>query len=208
MARYFISDIHLRHRKVNLIRGFALPDGEADFDAHSDAIAEAWDSVVQPDDEVFLTGDCSMNSGQHVFEWMDARPGRKHLFAGNHDSVHPMHQTARKVFPEWSKHFETIQTVGTIQLEGQKVLISHFPYWSWGDGPTRTKGARYPEWRVPEVPGRLLIHGHTHGPEQAHDNQFHVGWDAWGRLVTEGEISAWVRERIDAGQAYATVRED
>lgn len=206
MTRFFLSDIHLRHKLVSGLRGHWTLDQDGvkfpDLDAHSQAIAYAWDSVVRPEDEVFLLGDLSINSGQHVLDWIDERPGRVHLFSGNHDSTHPMHRESRKTLKLWWPHFESIQSEGTIQLAGQKVHLSHFPYWSWGDGDNRESSPRYPEWRVPEVPGRLLIHGHTHGKEQAHGNQFHVGWDAWGRLVTEHEISAWVEERVASGDAW------
>jgi calcineurin-like phosphoesterase family protein len=41
--------------------------------------------------------------------------------------------------------------------------------------------------------GELLLHGHTHDKQKAHDgNMFHVGLDAWRELVPQETILDWI----------------
>ena len=53
-------------------------------------MAEAWDSVVAPEDTVLLPGDLSwgrnLAEAAPDLEWIGRRPGRKILLRGNHDS--------------------------------------------------------------------------------------------------------------------------
>lgn len=188
---WYTSDLHIGHRMVAKLRGFTLPGGdEADTVEHDAWLATMWDRVVKQDDQVFVLGDISINGGQHALDWIQARPGVKHLISGNHDPVHPMHSKALKVMPHWLNYFATITPFLRRKLASQTVLLSHFPYESWGDGPERP-GARHLEYRLPDK-GLPLLHGHTHGFEQAHDNMFHVGVDAWRELVPQDEIIDWV----------------
>lgn len=198
---FYTSDIHIGHNKVAELRGFyrdevrdaggaIQPVRIVNTDMHDAWLAAVWDSTVKKDDSVFVMGDISINGGQHALDWIAARPGIKHLISGNHDPVHPMHRTATKALPEWGKYFETIQPFLRRKLLNSTLLLSHFPYASWGDGPGR-EGSRYDQYRLPDH-GELLLHGHTHGTEKAHDNMLHVGIDAWQRLVPQSEVIEWV----------------
>jgi len=218
---WYCSDLHIGHKLVSGLRGFTkLIEAEVqeyrnaagellfwnetkppvlvpDTQAHDDAIAANWDRVVKPDDTVYVLGDISINGGQHALDWIEQRPGTKHLISGNHDPVNPMHSRALKLLPHWHKYFATIQPFLRKKLLGETVLLSHYPYWDFGDGEGRGE-ARYEQYRLPNL-GALLLHGHTHGTEQDHDNQFHVGLDAWGlELVPQETILEWVRERAEA----------
>ncbi len=209
---WFTSDLHIGHRKVAGIRGFwdedkvvdvfpqdvdgfemsveCLPDTQE----HDLVMAENWDAVVRPGDTVYVLGDISINGGEHALKWMDARPGNKILVAGNHDPVNPMFRTAEKAFPRWMQTFDMIVPFMRKRLSGQNVLLSHFPYESWGDGPERggAETSRHNQYRLPEM-DLPLLHGHTHGPERAHGNMFHVGVDAWGmQLVPQETIQDWL----------------
>lgn len=200
MTIFFTSDQHIGHSFIAGNRGFWTEDADDEriphIQAHDNDIATKWDAQVQPADTVYVLGDTSMSWSQYVADWWAARPGHKHLISGNHDRTHPLHSGYKKALKEWESHFDSIQSQGSIKVAGQKIILSHFPYWSYGDGfewtgePRTT--ARFQEWRVSEVPDQLLIHGHTHGHERGHDTQFHVGWDAWRDLVHEREILKWV----------------
>ncbi len=213
MTIFYTSDIHIGHRLVAGTRGYWDEDNvvevfgddrllgqfacEPDTDAHDEDLARVWDEQVGPKDTVFLLGDTGLGKFETVvLPWLDARPGIKHLIAGNHDPVHPARSDAIRLSARWLQTFATIQPYATRKLLGQKVLLQHFPYASWGDGDTHGEPGegRWSEWRLPDT-GKLLIHGHTHGKEQAHHgNMFHVGWDAWGQLVPQDTILDWIRE--------------
>jgi len=208
MSVFYTSDLHIGHKFVAGLRGFwdednvvgdyvnpyvgehtaeALPD----TDAHDSWLADIWDSTVKKDDQVFVLGDISINGGQHALDWIAARPGTKHLIAGNHDPVGPWDRRAVKKLPEWLKYFETVQPYLRRKLNGQNLLLSHFPYQSWGDGPERD-GSRFDQYRLLEL-DLPLLHGHTHGTERAHGNMLHVGVDAWkGNLVSQEYVMSWL----------------
>jgi calcineurin-like phosphoesterase family protein len=203
---FYTSDLHIGHRLVAGKRGFwdednvaagdweALAHAEEDVEAHDDAIAANWDRVVKPQDTVYVLGDVAMNFNQHVYEWIKARPGHKHLIAGNHDAVHPQHRTAQKAMAFWMLAFDSVQPFARRKLEGISFLMSHYPYMSWGDGPGRGP-ARDEQYRLPDL-GTPLLHGHTHGKERDHDNMFHVGLDAWDlELVPQSVIQDWLNRR-------------
>lgn len=74
------------------------------------------------------------------------------------------------------------------RIADQVVLLSHFPYGN------RDRGApRYLQYRLPDL-GEWLLHGHTHSNERQLGKEIHVGWDAWGRLVSEDEIAMRIEE--------------
>lgn len=189
MNHFYTSDLHIGHRLVAGLRGF---DSTEEHDA---TLAAYWDLTVKPEDTVFVLGDTGMTKfEQVVLPWFSERPGSIHLIAGNHDPIHPARSDAYKLQSKWLSVFSSVQPYATRKTNGVKFLMSHFPYLSWGEGPLRggEEAARWVEWRLPEsdVP---LLHGHTHGPEKAHGQMLHVGWDAWGRFVREDEVVAWVQ---------------
>lgn len=174
---FFTSDLHLGHPRVAQLRGF---DSVEEHDA---AVAERWCSVVRPNDTVFVLGDVTGGSGRgrliDALFALGAFPGTKHLVAGNHDAVHPMHRDAHKAAPDYALAFASVASAARRRIGGQEVLLSHFPY-------TRDRGeTRYPQWRLPNL-GAWLLHGHTHGPERVSlghthgiEREVHVGLDAW-----------------------------
>ncbi len=200
---FYTSDLHVGHKLVAAIRGYheggtpgvEPPDPRAvvaDPVAHDRALAAMWDRTVGANDVVYVLGDISISGSSYALDWFAARPGRKHLISGNHDKVHPMHSQCLKVLPEWLMVFDSIQPFLRRKLLGKTVLLSHFPYLDWGDGPDRSQEARYPEYRLPDV-GYPLLHGHTHGPETAHGHSFHVGIDAHKHnLVPQETILEWL----------------
>jgi calcineurin-like phosphoesterase family protein len=165
----------------------ALPD-TAEHDAW---LADIWDSTLRKDDQVFVLGDISINGGQYALDWIAARPGVKHLIAGNHDPVGPWDRRSTKLLPQWLRYFETIQPYLRRRLDGHNFLLSHFPYW-----PSDRGAPRYEQYRLPNL-GLPLLHGHVHSNQKfEYPNQFHVGVDAWeGHLVTQEFVMEWLAEQ-------------
>lgn len=184
---WFTSDLHVGHRMVAGLRGFG-----DDIASHDAELAARWDAVVRPVDQVWVLGDVAGRRGDEYrgLEWIAARPGLKHLIAGNHDSCHPLHSQAHREQRLYLAVFESVQQSGMRKILGHKVLLSHFPYCA-----DHTAEARYPEWRFPDL-GRWLLHGHTHSTVQQRGRELHVGVDAHDL----GPVSLhWVEERITAG---------
>jgi calcineurin-like phosphoesterase family protein len=207
---WYTSDLHIGHRLVagkrafwdennvtgDVGHGYDDPTYEAapDPEEHDRTLAQNWDAVVKPDDQVWILGDISVSGKQHALDWIEQRPGIKHLVAGNHDPIHPQFRTAQKLLPHWNKYFETIQPFARRKIEGISFLLSHYPYMSWGDGPDRGP-ARDEQYRLPDL-GMPLLHGHTHGTEREHGSMFHVGLDAWDlQLVPQSTIQEWIHAK-------------
>lgn len=190
-AIWFIGDLHLNHEKVSLIRGFDNPSD------HNISIIKKWHKQVKVDDIVYVMGDLSGGSSTGEMKALNTLfylPGRKRLIAGNHDSISGIHRTQSPHSQLFRDVFESIQDFGRVKLNGEQVLLSHYPYISSGDGPGRGH-ARYEQFRLPDL-GARLIHAHTHHTHPTEGSttgrELCVSWDAWGRLVNLGDVAKWM----------------
>ena len=173
---WLTSDTHLGHPFVARLRGYETAE------EHDSAFRSMWLRRVAEDDDVWLLGDVALGGWRDRLPLFRRLPGRKHLVLGNHDRAHPLHRNGHKYLGVYGEVFDSVQTAAAISLgDGSRVMLSHFPY--EGDhGPDR-----FTEWRLRDA-GRVLLHGHTHGPERgtmtrAGTPQVHVGLDAWGQAL-------------------------
>lgn len=170
---WFTSDLHLGHEFVSRLRGF-----DSDTDWHDGVIFRNWRDRVSENDRVWVLGDIAMKDFDYALDCLATLPGEKHLIAGNHDSVSPIHRQGWKHTRRYLEVFSSVQAYGRIRIRRQDVLMSHYPY--LGDGDDHTEEARCQQWRLPDL-GAWLLHGHTHNADQRrHGKQIHVGLDAWG----------------------------
>lgn len=182
MSVWFTSDLHFGHRLVAGLRGF---DSVED---HDSAIMENWHRVVRDDDQVWVLGDLACSSPAQALNIVKSLPGTKHLIAGNHDNCHPMHRDSHKWQARYLEAFASVQPFARRRIDGQSVLLSHFPY------SKDRHEARYMQYRLRDE-GAWLLHGHTHGPERREGREIHVGVDAWDLSpVPSHVIEAIVRD--------------
>lgn len=183
---WYTADPHFGHQKVAQQRGFTSSE---EMDAQ---ICSSWHRQVADADEVYVLGDIAARGHRQALATLAGLPGHKHLVMGNHDEIHPMNRTtfSRAAMLAWLDVFETVATFRRLNLDGEELLLCHFPYAAWGDGALRD-GSRYDQYRLPDL-GTPLLHGHTHGSERAHGHSFHVGWDAWHELVPEETVLDWL----------------
>lgn len=176
--RLYSSDFHIGHQKVADLRGFETTE------AHDWYLAEMWRAQVQERDHVWILGDLSLNPVRGL-AWLKDLPGTKHLVAGNHDRCHAGRSDGYKHQRVFMEVFESVQPFARHKINGVNVLLSHFPYWV-----DRGPEAREMQWRLRDE-GALLLHGHTHSSEKlTSPRELHVGFDAWGRLITSQDIIA------------------
>jgi calcineurin-like phosphoesterase family protein len=186
MRTWYTSDPHFGHEKNALRRGFAS------VEEHDAVLIESMSKTVRKNDTLVIAGDLSLSRHKYALELIAALPGTKQFVLGNHDPGHPMHRSSNGIWQRaYLEVFDTVTPFQRRKVAGVEFAVSHFPYASWGDGPDRDTN-RHAQWRLPET-DYPLVHGHTHGTEREHGNQFHVGWDAWGALVPEEIIIDWVR---------------
>lgn len=176
MSVLFTSDPHFGHRLVAGHRGF----GE-DVPAHDIALCDNWRRVVRPDDDVWVLGDIAVSHPARALEIVSELPGRKHLISGNHDACHPMHRNSHKWLGRYLEVFASVQPFARRRINGEDVLLSHFPY------DKDRHEVRYTQYRLRNE-GKWLLHGHTHEPERQEGREIHVGVDAWDLTPVRLEV--------------------
>lgn len=194
MTVFLSSDPHFGHLKVASIRGFATTQ------AHDDDVYGSYRRTLKGGDDLWILGDLSANRAgeEQALEmlWVLKRDtgARLHLVSGNHDSVSGIHRDGYKHQKRFMLTFDSVQDFARKRGPNrEKVMLSHYPFAAAGDGPHR-EGARYLEYRLPDL-GDWLLHGHTHQPERVSGpRSIHVGWDAWQRPVSWGEIEQIIKE--------------
>lgn len=182
MTTWFTSDLHLNHKLVAFLRGFDSPED------HDAALEQQWRSQVGKRDKVWVLGDVHVGRLPQSIATMASLPGTKHLIAGNHDAVFPMHRGAERMQRKYLEAFESVGSAGRTGLLGRRVLMHHMPYDS--DNPKYPD--RFTQWRLRDE-GHPLLHGHTHMTNRTSQSrlgtlQIHVGWDAWGGLVSDEQL--------------------
>ncbi len=180
----FTSDLHFGHRKVAEIRGFTTTA------LHDFTVFNSLLDNLHKNDILWILGDVvGIGSDLHYsLDLLSRLPCRLRLVSGNHDPSHPMHRPSVETMDSYYETFEYVEMAGEVKIGGQRFMLSHFPYRIDRGEP------RHVEWRLPDV-GRDLLHGHTHDQRRYTSNrELHVGWDAWHRPVTSGEVLDFCRE--------------
>lgn len=131
MAVFVTSDTHFYHE--NIIKYDNLPFLYADD--MNDAIVTQWNSVVNPDDEVWILGDVFFCDKDKAKAIMDRLNGHKYLVYGNHDN-HGIQWFLDVGFEDVSKHPITINDY---------IHLQHYP----------------PEYTPKETP-EIWLYGHVH----------------------------------------------
>jgi calcineurin-like phosphoesterase family protein len=107
MKRYVISDLHLGHE--------AILNDRTEFDTLYDmnsTIINNWNSVVTPQDQVYILGDVAWQHG--TLQYIGDMNGKKILIKGNHD-----------IFPlkYYLPYFNDIRAV----MEYKGCILTHVP---------------------------------------------------------------------------------
>ncbi len=184
--RLFTSDPHVGHILLSAIRGFAS------VEEHNEVIIERWNNTVGVKDTVFVAGDAVMGRRSISLQLYTRMNGIKHLITGNHDDCWSGHPNSWAKHGEYKKVFASIQPFLQVTIDGQLVLISHFPYTA--DSIHRPQ---YNQYRLRDE-GNWLLHGHTHSSvRRTSAREIHIGMDAWDLTpVAETRIVAMMRAQL------------
>ena len=131
---FFTSDSHYFHRSI-----LELGDGRP-FDSveeMNEAMIQRWNERVQPNDTIYHLGDFSFGTQSQNNSVLSRLHGRKFFLWGNHDKP-------AKIETHW---FEQIYDYKEIKVEGQHIVLFHYPVESW-----HSVGR-----------GSWHLHGHCHG---------------------------------------------
>ena len=160
---WFTSDLHFGHSKIieYCDRPFVSTD---EMDA---ALIQNWNSVVQPEDTVYMLGDIFFCNATKAVSILDQLVGNKILVYGNHDKV------IRKNKSVQDKFAKVLGDYAEITIDHMKIVLCHFPFLHFN-------GQHY---------GAINCHGHLHtsGSDytQPGKRQYDVGVDNNGYYPIE-----------------------
>ncbi len=196
MATWFASDHHFGHENIRRYEA-RLRGRFASTEQMNDAVLELHNSLVAPDDTVYLLGDLAMGDFVRSLTWAERLNGRKLLIAGNHDkhsAAYERQQDKRERRAQvYRDHgFEILPEIIDAEIGGYAVVLSHYPY-RGTEGADTTGEERYASLR-PVDTGLPLIHGHVHSLWRSRGRMLNVGIDANDlRPTSEAEVVSWVQ---------------
>lgn len=161
MSVWITSDLHLFHS--NIIKYCPRTRGHyRDGEHMTESMIAEWNNLVNVDDTVYILGDVGFSKVEKLAETVNRLQGKKILIEGNHD---------RKALKnrEYRACFEEIYQYHTMNFEGTKVVMFHYPILDHEESSY----------------GSVHFHGHRHG-EPSGLEQYRVrdvGVDATGRVV-------------------------
>lgn len=121
MTTWFTSDLHFSHKAIqNFCKGTRC---QGSLEEHDQRLIDNWKAQVSWADRVFVLGDVSFASAEATEEILSHLTGEIHLIYGNHDE-----QLRRAKF---DKYFASRQDYKKVVIEGQKVVMSHYPMYEW-----------------------------------------------------------------------------
>ena len=176
MNRFYTADTHFGHTKL-------LRDSYRSFDdltEMNETIADIWNEVVSPTDEVWVLGDFALPANDSNLGYGAKLNGRKILVPGNHDRCwlgkdkRPRLRLREQMrYRHIAGFCEIVDNPAAHVIAGERVSLSHFPFTA-----DHTETPRFVELRPPDN-GNWLIHGHLHEMWRQSDKQINVGVDAW-----------------------------
>lgn len=185
--RFFVSDLHFGH--FNVINYCNRP--YKDVLEMEEALVKEWNKTVSKKDVVYFVGDFSLNP-----KWakliLPKLNGKKIFIAGNHDACFIGHKKSAKFVKKYLEQCVEVHPHKTsiVLKDGTFVIICHLPYAS-EEGLKFDQ--RYSDLRLKDE-GSYLIHGHLHGKYKKFKRMIDVGWDAHGKILSEDEVIALIKD--------------
>ena len=159
---FFSSDLHFFH--ANVIKYCDRPYSSVE-EMNEDMI-EKWNSVVKPEDSVYVLGDISL-AFRPIEAFSHRLVGTRYLVPGNHDWCHSFHKKGRKDREKWIGEYERYgwnvmsEQTSMILEEIGEVNLCHHPYGNENSNDGEEYHDKYAKWR-PIDNGKVLLCGHVH----------------------------------------------
>ena len=114
---WITSDLHFGHNKPFIYK----PRGFNSIKEHDEKIIKKWNSIVKPDDTVYILGDIMLNDNNAGMEKLRKLNGWKYLAIGNHDTEIriPLYRTIWNV--------RKVEYVYQIRYKGINFYMTHYP---------------------------------------------------------------------------------
>lgn len=183
---WFSSDTHFCHD-----RGFVYePRGFSSVEEMNEAIVQRWNSVVAPEDTVYLLGDVMLNDNVKGIEFLKQLNGQIHILNGNHDT-----KSRIALYADCPNVIDTNIYAWVIEYRGGYTFyVSHYP--------TMTSNL---DNDAPLKKHVINLYGHTHQKTNFYQDtpfMYHVGLDSHDCYPVEIEtIIADIYSKIDECKA-------
>lgn len=144
---------------------------------HDSIMINAWNSVVSPEDIVFVLGDFIMGAADGVQPILNRLNGTIYLIRGNHDTDSKIEQ-----YHHYPEKVVSIEDYMILYYRGKFIVMNHYPV--MGDS-VKDNHLKSDGWKnATEFFGQnyndcIYLYGHVHGnaPHGIHNHEFHVGVD-------------------------------
>ena len=176
MKIWVTSDQHLQNERIwsvyqNDTRPFHS-QGE-----HDAMIIHHWNSVVSPDDLVFVLGDFIMGASENVESLLYRLNGTIFLVRGNHDT-----DSKIEIYKQHPDKVISIEDYNILYYKGKFIVMNHYPV--QGDS-VKDNHLKNDGWKsATEFFGQnyddcIYLYGHVHGhaPHDMKNHCYHVGVD-------------------------------
>lgn len=173
---YFTADLHFYHE--NIIKFCNRPYANAEI--MNVELLKNINETVGEHDELYILGDFGFAPSQKV------KPILNQIVCKNLHYVYGNHDKCMKV-PDIQRMFKTFSVYGDIAVEGQRIILFHFPLLEWDAGHR----------------GSWMLHGHCHGtlvlPEMLKDKKIvDVGLDCWQyKPVSFDELKNYMKNKTN-----------
>ena len=114
---YVTSDWHFCHQQPFLYE----PRGFKNQHEMNAVIIERHNAIVQPDDDVYVLGDCIMNDNEEGIKCIKQLKGKIHIIRGNHDS------DARIALYKECWNVVEVCDAKYLKVGKQSFFLSHYP---------------------------------------------------------------------------------
>lgn len=118
---WFTSDTHFAHNRIQTFCPDTRP--QCSLEEHDELLIENWNRCVKRGDRIYHLGDFSFGSVNYTENVLRRLRGDIHLIYGNHDEVLRT--------PKLECYFNSRQDYKEIRIDGQKVIMFHFPIHEW-----------------------------------------------------------------------------
>lgn len=158
---WFSSDTHFGHDRAFVYE----PRGFTSVQEMNEAIVARWNSVVAPDDEVYLLGDIMLNDNDVGMEYLKKFNGKITILRGNHDT-----NSRIKLYSTADNVVDCGLYAQVVNIQGYNFYISHYP--------TMTSNL---DNDAPIKRHVINLYGHTHQMDNFYQDipfMYHVGMDS------------------------------
>lgn len=145
---------------------------------HDSIMINAWNSVVSPEDIVFVLGDFIMGAADGVQPILNRLNGKIYLITGNHDTDSKIEQ-----YRHYPEKVMAIEDYMILYYKEKFIVMNHYPV--EGDSGPKQNHLKNDGWKnATEFFGQnyddcIYLYGHVHGnaPHDMKNHCYHVGVD-------------------------------